>query len=453
MPLHEAAQAIAAVAAPAQHGQVLTVPFEVLGELLHRQVALGRFLAHRALHDGVEVAAQGLGQRRAAGEAARVRHGLRRRRGGLAGCGRHDRDDLSLQLGQGFAAQREDRAAAQQFMQQSTQLVNVAGRGGGFAAQLLGRGIHRREIALLLGGLLQARGVGQRQRPGNAEIDQLRHALAVDDDVAGLDVAMQDQFGVGVLHRVADAAEQVQALGDAQALFVAVHVDGLAAQVFHHVVGLARGALARVEQAGDAGMIERREDFPFALEALSRVLVEAAGVQHLDRDLLLHAAVVALAQIHHAHAAAADFPQQHEGAQARAHGRGHRRGRQRRDGRIGAVRPVSVGRQHRRQRAGNDRVGTALGGDQRLGGGAVQCLGLLEQRLQALPLLRGKRGSHRLRRPCRRGVAVRWCAAGRRYGCQRRRCSQARANFQCRTTVATLISSSTATSSLLSPPK
>ena len=52
-------------------------------------------------------------------------------------------------------------------------------------------------------------------RLGHAEVDDLRHRLAVvqgDQDVGRLEVAVDDALLMGVLHRLADGDEQLQPL-------------------------------------------------------------------------------------------------------------------------------------------------------------------------------------------------------------------------------------------------
>jgi hypothetical protein len=53
-----------------------------------------------------------------------------------------------------------------------------------------------------------------------------RLAVHGDEDVAGLDVAVDDPLGVGVLHGGADLREELQAVLDAQVVLVAVLGDG-----------------------------------------------------------------------------------------------------------------------------------------------------------------------------------------------------------------------------------
>ena len=63
------------------------------------------------------------------------------------------------------------------------------------------------------------------RRLGHAEVDDLRHRAVVLDrhqDVRGLEVPVDDALLVGVLDTFADLREQVEALGRAEAVPVAV---------------------------------------------------------------------------------------------------------------------------------------------------------------------------------------------------------------------------------------
>ena len=117
---------------------------------------------------------------------------------------------------------------------------------------------------------------------------------------------MDDQVLVGVLDRRADLAEEVQPRGGVQALRVAVVDDRLALDVLHHEVGQAVRRRAAVEQAGDVRVLEAGEDLPLVPEAPHDRLGVHAALEHLDRDALLELVVVADAEVHRAHAAAAE---------------------------------------------------------------------------------------------------------------------------------------------------
>jgi len=64
---------------------------------------------------------------------------------------------------------------------------------------------------------------------GNAEIDDAGNGFAIefdDQDIGGLEVAMNARFLVGVLHAFADFAEEFDAFANGKALLVAIQSDG-----------------------------------------------------------------------------------------------------------------------------------------------------------------------------------------------------------------------------------
>ena len=108
-------------------------------------------------------------------------------------------------------------------------------------------------------------------RLGHAEVDHLRHRLAVverDQDVGRLEVAVDDPLLVGVLHRLADRHEQLQPLAAASA--------GCSSQ--YSVIGTpwtssmtkyGRPVVGRagVEDLGDVRVVHQRQGLPLGLEA------------------------------------------------------------------------------------------------------------------------------------------------------------------------------------------
>ena len=65
---------------------------------------------------------------------------------------------------------------------------------------------------------------------GDAEVDHLGHGAAVDgrdENVRGLDVAVDDALLVRVLDRVTDGNEKLEPLAGRELVFVAVFRDGL----------------------------------------------------------------------------------------------------------------------------------------------------------------------------------------------------------------------------------
>ncbi len=159
----------------------------------------------------------------------------------------------------------------QQLEQQHTELIDVAGRRDRFPAHLLRRGVFRRHDA----------DAGPRLRPrrrerfrieqlGDAEVEKLHRPIGVNQDVARLQVAMDDQMAVRVVDRRAHRSKQSQPLIDRQPVFVAVGVDGRALDVLHDEIGLAAFRYAAVEEMGDVGVGDARQDLALGEEALSQ---------------------------------------------------------------------------------------------------------------------------------------------------------------------------------------
>src|SRR5262249_31336949 len=128
------------------------------------------------------------------------------------------------------ALPRQRRRTGQELVEQDAQRVNVAPRVDVLVVglRLLGRHVFRRADDGTEAG--EQRGVGEPLPGGlgHAEVDYFHNRLAVeqgDQDVARLEVAVNDALLVGVLHRPAHVAEQLQALAHGQVLGVAILGD------------------------------------------------------------------------------------------------------------------------------------------------------------------------------------------------------------------------------------
>ncbi len=127
---------------------------------------------------------------------------------------------------------------------------------------------------------------------------------------------MHDQALVGEAHGLADPQEEAQPRGQVQAALPAVTVDRQPLDVLHHQVGAAVGGAAAVQQAGDAGMLELRQDLALGAEAPHQLVGVEAALEELEGRLL---AEVPLAgrQPDRAHAAPAqlahELPRTHAG--------------------------------------------------------------------------------------------------------------------------------------------
>jgi hypothetical protein len=202
----------------------------------------------------------------------------------------------------------EGRPADQQVVEHAAQrvqiaaVVDVAG-----AAALLGRHVHRRAHDRRGLGLDLAAGVvGQL---GDAEVEDLGALAAGDlaigheEDVLGLEIAVDDASPVGGVERRRDLAQDPQrVLGRQATEALEARVEGLALEELHDDVGAAVGVVAEVEDLHDAGIGDRGRGPGLVEEPLDDVLVgRQRRLQHLDRGAASEQRV--LGQVDRAHAA------------------------------------------------------------------------------------------------------------------------------------------------------
>jgi hypothetical protein len=195
----------------------------------------------RALDNGVEIARNGTG---ISGRSHRARS-----RGGRLADHAHD---LVEPLGRPLVRP----LPRQHLEQQDAQRVDIRGGRHGLALRLFGARVFGRHH---LRPGHRPRGVGRivgRQQLGDAEVEQAWRAVGGHQDVAGLQVAMDDQVAMGILHGIADLSEQLQALAHAEPLLLTVDVDGHAIDGVHDDERQAGVGGARVDQARDEGVVE-----------------------------------------------------------------------------------------------------------------------------------------------------------------------------------------------------
>ena len=107
-------------------------------------------------------------------------------------------------------------------------------------------------------------------RLGHAEVDDLRHRLAVvegDQHVGRLEVAVDDALLMRVLDRLADGDEQFQPLPRREVVLVAVPGDRHPLDEVHDEVRPAGAGRAGVEHAGDVRVVHQGQGLPLGLEA------------------------------------------------------------------------------------------------------------------------------------------------------------------------------------------
>ena len=169
--------------------------------------------------------------------------------------------------------------------------------------------------AHLLGGDVVGRApdlAGVALHRGEAEIDELRVAVRVEEHVLGLHVAVDEPLLGGERKRVSHLLAHLHHAHGVHRAGVRLHllVEGTAAHELHrdvrHAVLLSEGVDLR-----DVRVVEARRRLGLALEALHERRVVAEGLQHhLDGDLAVQHLVAR--QVDAAHAAVAQLPLQDE---------------------------------------------------------------------------------------------------------------------------------------------
>ena len=95
---------------------------------------------------------------------------------------------------------------------------------------------------------------------------------------------MEDPLLVGVLHAGTDLAEELDPVGDREAVVVAILRDGKALDVFHHEVGLALFVGAGIQDAGDGGMVHHGQGLALGGEPAEHVPGVHARLDQLQGD-------------------------------------------------------------------------------------------------------------------------------------------------------------------------
>ena len=132
-------------------------------------------------------------------------------------------------------------------------------------------------------------------------------AIGGHEDVRGLDVTVDHQVAVGVVHRAGRLEKDLETLADRQPPLVAHRSMGSALHVLHGNVRPAVLGDARVEEPRDVGVPGQGQDLPLYVEALHHVPAVESGLQQFERHQLLEILVGAFGEIDHRHAAATEL--------------------------------------------------------------------------------------------------------------------------------------------------
>ena len=295
---------------------------------------------------------------------------------------------------------------------------------GGIAwrqTELAERRLRRGRIAVALGA-------------GDAEIDELGDTVGGDEDVAGGEVAVDDQILVGEFDSVADLQHQVDALGKRRVRRFEPAAQADAINEFHDEIGCAARQFAAVVELRDVWMMEAREDAPFAPKTLDELRRGKARLDDLDGGDEVEVAVGAFCEINTAHAAAAEQADDPVGTDAVG------------DCLLFRVVCAESGGAASAERAARAAFGCEKG--ERAGADAgLDAGGVLDERPGVAAAL-CKRGLEQLHRgPLDQGIGM------TRHTSDRRSCNQARVETQRRLTVASERPSTSAMSASDMPPK
>jgi hypothetical protein len=189
-------------------------------------------------------------------------------------------------------------AAAEHFVEDGAEAEDVAAGIDGFALGLLGGhvGSGAGDFAFLAdGGGLRLEPVRRAgQELGKAEIEDLDAAVAVDEDVVGFQVAVDDAGLVGGGESVADLDGVAEGIGGWKRAR-----EGSAFDILHDEVWQAL-VVANFIESADVGMVEGGDGAGFAFEALGE-----AGVDQFDGDGAAEAGIAGA--VHTSHTALAEL--------------------------------------------------------------------------------------------------------------------------------------------------
>ncbi len=118
---------------------------------------------------------------------------------------------------------------------------------------------------------------------------------------------MDDEIAMRVLDCLTDGEEEPQTVGNVQPVFVTELVEGRSIDILHDEVGTTVLGDASVQEAGDVGMGDPRQDLSFGEEASPDVVASDVAAVQLERDPLFELPVRAPSEVDRAHSAAADL--------------------------------------------------------------------------------------------------------------------------------------------------
>ncbi len=224
----------------------------------------------------------------------------------FAGRPADDVGDFGGECGAAARGQLVGALPCQNFVADDTQAIHIAGGSNGFAANLFGTGVVRRKGTGPLG-----LGVPQllTQQSRDAEVQQMRPTVAADQDVGRLDVAMNDQTGVGVLNGFENLQQEPEPVADRRVVRFAELRNRYTVDEFESEIGFAAIRDARVVKSRDVGVFETGENVSLLDRPLGKCPYPT-DMRSLEGDGALDDSIDPFSEPDTAHAAFADVPQE-----------------------------------------------------------------------------------------------------------------------------------------------
>ena len=153
-------------------------------------------------------------------------------------------------------------------------------------------------------------------RLGQAEVEDVRFTVGIDENIARFEVAVDDAALMGVQNGLGDALEESEPRRDVELVGLEILAQRQAADIVHRIVHSPIRCTAVVDR-DDVGMFELGGDGDLAFEPPLRLFrSKRAFQQELQGDISLRRKVCRF--VHESHAAAADETNQLEVAQTTA---------------------------------------------------------------------------------------------------------------------------------------
>ena len=216
-------------------------------------------------------------------------------------------NDGELELCDGRELDMVRRLSGQELEENHSKGVDIAGRAERLAEDLLGARVRRGEHSSgpFRHGALR-RGRFRREQLCDAEVQQPDVAFCRDEDVGGLEVAVEHEVRVCELDRGQHLVEQRDACPDVEASPVGERGDRLAVDHFHGEVGLPLRRDTGIVQARDVGVLQASEDVALEGKSGSEVPGKRIAQRQLERHLALEAAIGTPSDPHLSHSPGAE---------------------------------------------------------------------------------------------------------------------------------------------------